>query len=134
MMKKSTLFLLLLMAGILSGACSQSGSGTSTTVDDDKLKDPKTSVEYQLELVKAGNVEKLKNCVMPQVREKVTKEGVDKAKTNAATYTIEDLYDSAEMGEENGKKTAKVKMKNGRTLTMLVETDGKWLSNSVWFK
>lgn len=71
---------------------------------------------------------------MPNVRDKVTKEAVDKAKTNAANYTIEDLYDSAENGEEDGKKTAKVKMKNGRTLTMLVENDGKWLSNSVWFK
>lgn len=130
MTKKITLLLLLLTAGISLAACSQSGAA----VDNDKLKDPKTSIAYQLELVKAGDAEKLKSCVMPNVRDKVTKEAVDKAKINAANYTIEDLYDSAEMGEEDGKKTAKVKMKNGRTLTMLVEDGGKWLSNSVWFK
>ena len=134
MRKHLTLFLLLLTAGILFAACSQSGAGTVAAVDNDKLKDPKTSIAYQLELVKAGDAEKLKSCVMPNVRDKITKEAVDKAKTNAANYTIEDIYDSAEMGEEDGKKTAKVKMKNGRTLTMLVESEGKWLSNSVWFK
>lgn len=133
-MKKLTLFLILLTAGILFPACSSSGTSTGTAVDESRLKDPKSSIEYQLELVKAGDFEKLKSCVMPDVRDKITKEGVDKAKTNAANYTIEDVYDSAEMGEEGGKKTAKVKMKNGRTLTMLVENDGKWLSNSVWFK
>ena len=133
-MKKLTIFLILLTAGILSAACSSSGTSTGTAVDESRLKDPKTSVEYQLELVKAGDFEKLKSCVMPNVRDKVTKEGIEKAKTNAANYTIEDVYDSAEMGEEDGKKTAKVKMKNGRTLTMLVEENGKWLSNSVWYK
>jgi len=38
------------------------------------------------------------------------------------------------MGEADGKKTAKVKMKNGRTLSTLVETDGKWLADTIWFK
>jgi hypothetical protein len=28
----------------------------------------------------------------------------------------------------------KIKMKNGRTLTTLVKTDGKWLADTVWFK
>ncbi|HEX8286214.1 MAG TPA: hypothetical protein VF588_22830 [Pyrinomonadaceae bacterium] len=47
---------------------------------------------------------------------------------------IDDLYASAEMGEADGKKTAKVKMKNDRALTTLVETDGKWLADTIWFK
>lgn len=134
-MKKTTLFLLLVATAILSVACSQSsGTASGVAVDESRLKDPKSSIEYQLELVKAGDFEKLKSCVMPEVRDKITKEGIDKAKTNAANYTIDDLYESAEDGEMDGKKTAKVKMKNGRTLTMLVEDNGKWLSNSVWFK
>src|SRR5436190_1437105 len=121
-MRKQLILILLLIAG-LSVACSQSGTGAA--VDGDKLKDPKSSIAYQLDLVKAGDAEKLKSCVTAQVRDKITKEAVDKAKANSANYTIEDLYDSAETGEEDGRKTAKVKMKNGRTLTMLVETDGK---------
>jgi hypothetical protein len=70
----------------------------------------------------------------PRVRDGVTQEVVDKGKTQAASYTIEDLYDSAEMGEADGKKTAKIKMKNGRTLTTLIETDGQWLADTIWFK
>lgn len=131
-MKKINL-LLIFTAAIFVAACSQAGTSTAG-FDAEKLKDPKNSIAYQLELVKAGDFEKLKNCVMPQVRANITKEGVDKAKGNAGNYTIEDLYDSAEPGEMDGKKTLKVKMKNGRTLTMLVEDEGKWLSNSVWFK
>ena len=133
-MKKLTLPLILIAAGILFAACGQTGTSTGAAIDESRLKEPKSSIEYQLELVKAGDYEKLKSCVMPNVRDKVTKEAVEKAKTNAANYTIEDLYDSAEDGEMDGKKTAKVMMKNGRTLTMLVEDGGKWLSNSVWFK
>jgi hypothetical protein len=98
------------------------------------LGDPKSSIAYQFDLVKAGDVDKLKSCLTPRVRDGVTKEVLDKAKTQAAQYTIDDLYASAEMGEADGKKTAKVKMKNGRTLTTLVETDGQWLADTIWFK
>jgi hypothetical protein len=37
-------------------------------------------------------------------------------------------------GESEGQKTAKITMKNGRTLTMLILTDGKWLSDTIWLK
>lgn len=98
------------------------------------LADPKSSIAYQFELVKAGDLDKLKACLTPRLRDGLTQEALDKAKTSAAQYTMEDLYASAEMGEADGKKTAKVKMKNGRTLTTLVETDGKWLADTIWFK
>ena len=48
--------------------------------------------------------------------------------------TIDDLFASMQEGEWEGKKTAKVKMKNGRTLTTLILTDGKWLADTVWFR
>ena len=98
------------------------------------LADPKSSIAYQFELVKAGDADKLKNCFTTRVRDGVTKEVVEKAKGEATRYSIDDLYASAEMGEADGKKTAKVKMKNGRTLTTLVETDGQWLADTIWFK
>jgi uncharacterized lipoprotein YajG len=107
---------------------------TSTSTASASLSDPKSSIAYQFEQVKAGDVEKLKACLTPRVRDGVTKEVVDKAKVDSAQYTIDDLYASAEMGEFEGKKTAKVKMKNGRTLTTLIQTDGKWLADTIWFK
>lgn len=130
MIKRSTLLVVLLVAGSFLIGC----KGTSTGTSDGSLSDPKSSIAYQFDLVKAGDVEKLKTCLTPRVRDGVTKEVLDKAKTDAAKYTIDDLYASAEMGEAEGKKTAKIKMKNGRTLTTLVETDGKWLADTIWFK
>jgi hypothetical protein len=131
LIKNLTLLLVLFIAGLLSVACKGASSGTSSS---NSLSDPKSSIAYQFDLLKAGDVETLKTCLTPRVRDGVTKEVVDKAKTDAAKYTIDDLYASAEMGEAEGKKTAKVKMKNGRTLTTLIETDGKWLADTIWFK
>jgi hypothetical protein len=130
MFKRLTLSVALLAAGSLLLAC----SGSSTNTGSGSLKDPKSSLAYQFELVKAGDVDKLKACLTPRVRDGLTQEVMDKAKVEAAKYTLDDLYASAEMGETDGKKTAKVKMKNGRTLTTLIETDGQWLADTIWFK
>lgn len=131
MLEKRYFLLTALFIAFVIASC---GGKAVVTSNNEALKDPKTSIAYQLELVKAGDMEGLRGCLTNRVRDNVTKEGVDKAKTNSVNYTIEDLYESAEMGEADGKKTAKVKMKNGRTLTTLVETDGKWLADTVWFK
>jgi hypothetical protein len=132
-MRRLALPAVLLALFCVAIACKMS-SGTSSGSGAAALGDPKSSIAYQFEQLKAGDVDKLKACLTPRVRDGVTKEVVDKAKTQAAQYTIDDLYASAEMGEADGKKTAKVKMKNGRTLTTLVETDGQWLADTIWFK
>ena len=157
-MRKAVLSAALLALGIASAACSAPTTDTTANTTTNaaannanvkasntapaatpaaragSLADPKSSIAYQFELVKAGDVDKLKNCFTPRARDGVTKEVVDKAQGQAAQYSLDDLYASAEMGEADGKKTAKVKMKNGRTLTTLIETDGQWLADTVWFK
>ena len=155
-MRSLTLSVALLAAVSLSAACSAPSTNTNTTANTSananansanvsasntapaakagSLADPKSSIAYQFDLVKAGDADKLKNCFTPRVRDGITKEVVEKAKGEAAQYTLDDLYASAEMGEADGKKTAKVKMKNGRTLTTLIETDGQWLADTIWFK
>ena len=130
MIKNLVLVAFLVGIGSLMVAC----SGLSRKTAEGSLSDPKSSIAYQFDLVKAGDVDKLKACMTERVRDGVTKEVVDKAKADAPKYTLDDLYASAEMGEYEGKKTAKIKMKNGRTLTTLVETDGKWLADTIWFK
>lgn len=146
MIRKLSLFVALVGAGSLLSSCSSSSdtttdtpappttSTTTSATSSGSLADPKSSIAYQLDLIKAGDADKLKTCLTPRVQDSVTQEVVDKAKTEAGKYTMDDLYASAEMGEDAGKKTAKVKMKNGRTLTTLIETDGKWLADTVWFK
>jgi hypothetical protein len=146
MTRNATLSVALLALVCLSAACSApasnanannasvTASNTAPAPKAGSLADPKSSIAYQFELIKAGDADKLKNCLTPRVRDGVTQEVVDKAKAGASKYSLEDLYDSAEMGEADGKKTAKVKMKSGRTLTTLVETDGQWLADTIWFK
>ena len=107
---------------------------TQSLPSTEPLSDPKTVIAYQFELLKAGETEKLKVCFTEWLRERITTEQVEKGKSMAARYTLDDLVASIETGESDGKKTAKIKMKNGRTLTMLIETDGRWLADTIWFK
>jgi hypothetical protein len=101
---------------------------------DNPLSEPKKSIEYQLKLLKDGDAEKLKECFTKRQQDKVTKEAVTAAQKQVAKMTIDDLVKDVTMSEFNGMKTAKITMKNGRTLTTLILTDGKWLSDTIWFK
>jgi uncharacterized lipoprotein YajG len=147
MNRKRSLFVLLAACLILA-ACSAKDEGNTSnatggntansspgapTGSDSLLSDPKSSIAYQFQLLKAGDADKLRTCFTERLRDRITKERVDKARSNVGQMTIDDLFASMESGEYEGKKTAKVKMKNGRTLTTLVQTDGKWLSDTVWF-
>lgn len=100
---------------------------------DNRLSDPKGSIAYQFELLKAGDFDKFKECFTDRIKGRLTKEMVDEAKGKMSDVTMEDLFSSSQEGEYEGKKTVKVKMKNGRTLTTLVQTDGKWLADTIWF-
>ena len=132
----SGLILLLVLGSVFMAGCGGAGSnaGSSKTSDEGLNKSPKDSIAYQFELVKEGNTDKLKECFTERLRDRITPEAVEKAKSQASNYTLDDLVASVEMGEAEGKNTAKVMMKNGRTLTTLVQTDGKWLADTVWFK
>jgi hypothetical protein len=98
------------------------------------LNSPKDSLTHQMELLKAGDVEKLKACFTNRLQGSITAETVKKGKKELSNYTLDDLYASEERGEFEGSETCKVKMKNGRTLTTLMLQDGQWLADTVWFK
>jgi uncharacterized lipoprotein YajG len=148
-MKRPRYLFVLLMACLMFAACGakdeggSNNSGTTNKTADaspaapkgsgSSLADPKGSIAYQLELLKAGDADKLRNCFTTRLRDKITKERVDKAREKIGQITMDELYASAEQGEYEGKKTLKVKMKNGRSLTTLVQTDGQWLSDTIWF-
>jgi hypothetical protein len=126
-----TFVLIAAVCGFVLTACGTGIGNTSLTADALRTS-PKDAIAYQF--VKEGNLAKLKECFTERQQINLTPEVVEKGKAQAAKYTLEDLYAEAEMGEFDGKETAKIKMKNGRTLTTLVQTDGKWLADTVWFK
>ena len=144
MNRTSTMILLItavLMIGVgCSGGASKSGSeaGSSATPsnasNEGLKKTPKDSMAYQFDLLKAGDTDKLKECFTERLRERITPEVVEKGKSEAGNYTLDDHVGSVEMGQAEGHQTAKIMMKNGRTLTTLVQTDGKWLADTIWFR
>lgn len=99
------------------------------------MSTPRGSIGYQFGLLKQGNVEALKECFTEDVRERITAEAVKTGQQNAENTTLDDLLGEVIESEGLGAtRSVKIKMKNGRTLTTLVLTDGKWLAETVWFK
>jgi hypothetical protein len=111
-MNKIRTLILLLVAGLLLAACgskdgntgtgnaggnsggtsssnsggstsSSSGAGSSSSkAGDSSLSDPKGSLAYQFELLKAGDADKLRACFTERLRDSITKERVDKGTTS----------------------------------------------------
>lgn len=106
----------------------------ATVARADDTADVKAAIAAQFDLLKAGDVEKLKAHFTERQKERITKEAVEKGQANAAKMTIDDLVAEVAVTGEGKTKQAKIKMKNGRTLTTLILTDGKWLADTVWFK
>ena len=98
------------------------------------LSTPRGSISYQLALLHANDVEAFRECFTERLRSRVKEDQVAEASKEAAEMTLDDLFASVEEGEYEGKSTAKVTMKNGRTLTTLILTDGKWLSDTLWYR
>lgn len=104
------------------------------TEPNENSQDPKDAIAYQLGLLKAGNVDKAKACFTDRLKDDITAKIIEQNKKEIARMTLEDLFASVKINTFDGKKTARIKMKNGRTLTTLVLTDGKWLADTIWFR
>ena len=129
-MRYSTRLVLLATLLFSTASCTE----TVVTVAHPSPSTPKEVIAQQLELLKAGKLDALKAGFTERLRGKLTQEVIDKGKASAGDYTLDDLVASVEDGMDGAHKTAKIKMKNGRTLTTLVETDGVWLADTIWFK
>lgn len=121
--------LLLASSSLLPGC-----GGAKAAAGAPQATDPKSTIALQLSQLQAGDVAGLRAGMTERLRERITQEVVDKAKEQAGKSTIDDLVGNVELGTSEGKKTAKIMMKNGRSLTTLIETDGKWLADTIWFK
>jgi hypothetical protein len=121
----------LLSVSLVALACLSSPAADEK---DNPLSEPKKSIEHQLKLIKDGDADKLKACFTKRQQDKITKEAVAAAQKQVGKVTIDDLVKDVVMTEQGGVKSAKITMKNGRTLTTLILTDGKWLADTIWFK
>lgn len=102
--------------------------------EKEDIKAVKLAIETQVKLINEGKVDELKNHFTERQAKKLTAEMITKAKEEVAKYTIDELVASIAFGELDGKRTAKITMKDKCTLTTLVLTDGVWQADSLWFK
>ncbi len=91
-------------------------------------------ISFQIELMKKGDVEKLKVRFTERQRNKITKKMIEKAVKEVGNHSIDELVHKVEPGKYKGQLTAKIKMKNGRSLTTFVLVDGEWQADTLWFK
>lgn len=131
------LALLVMVLSLIGNAAPLFGGSGDLTQEhsrDASLATPRASIAHQLELLKAGDAGRLRKCFTERLRSRISDELIQKNKEVASHYDFDDLVSSVELGEADGQKTAKIKMKDGRTLTTLLLIDGRWLADTIWFK
>lgn len=105
-----------------------------TVASADSKETAKAEIGRQFELLKKGDVTKLRARFTERQKERVTADKVKKAQKELTKYTLDDLVESVIEDQYQGKRTIKIKMKNGRTLTTLVEENGQWYADTIWFR
>jgi hypothetical protein len=96
--------------------------------------DPKSTIARHVKLIQAGDIDLLRGCFTERLREGITPKAVEAGQKEVARYTLDDLVGAVEVGEHEGKRTAQIKMKNGRSLTTLVFVEERWLADTIWFR
>lgn len=117
-----------------AGSTAPEGAGDAPAETDVDVSTPRGAIAHQVELLKSGDVEAFKACFTARLQDRITAEAMAQGAEEVGSMSLDDLFASATEGEVEGRKTAKVKMKNGRTLTTLIFTDGKWLADTIWFR
>ncbi len=95
------------------------------------LSSPRSAVETQIARARAGDVVGLKACFVERLRDRIDEKNLKKAQERLEKLSLDDLV--AEIRQKKPGK-AKIKMKDGRTLTALVLKDGRWYAEKLWFK
>ncbi|MCA9015504.1 MAG: hypothetical protein KDA77_09270, partial [Planctomycetaceae bacterium] len=103
-------------------------------LEEQLVKKSREIIALQLQYIQQGDVAAMKPFFTKRVRKLITTEALEMAKQQAATATPEELIHSIQIEESGEEIRAKIKMKNGRTLTTLIPVEGKWEADTVWFK
>ncbi len=88
-------------------------------------------VAKQLTLIKKGDVKRLMPFFTARLQSRITVENVTKAAKEVDRVTAKVLVHRVELLNPS---TAKIKMKNSRTIATFVKRGGKWLADTIWFR
>ena len=101
---------------------------------DQLTKKSRESITLQLQYIRNLDVESMKPYFTERIRKLITTDLLKQAKQQAASAKPEELVHSIQIEDSGDQIQAKIKMKNGRTLTTLIPVNGKWEADTVWFK
>jgi hypothetical protein len=150
-MKRTLFVMLALSVGLLFAACSgdktEPTAAAATdqptpmsaarfpTTDELDPTNAQAVIFHQIELLRAGNVDELKLWFTARLAAELTPDVLTAAVAEAKNMpTKEQMAQTVEVRDEGGKRVAVVTMEGGRTLTTMVLTDGRYLSDTLWFK
>ena len=94
------------------------------------LEEARAFISQQLALLQAGDVEGLRRTFSRRQQDRIAPELLETAKPELSRYSLDDLAFAVEERSDG----IKIKMKNGRTLTVLVKEDDGWKADTVWMK
>ncbi|MFK7779028.1 MAG: hypothetical protein QM501_13065 [Gimesia sp.] len=104
------------------------------TLADQLTKKSREIISLQLQYIQNLDVKSMQPYFTKRLRARITTDSLEKAKQLATTATAEELVHSIQIEESGDQIQAKIKMKNGRTLTTLIPVNGKWEADTIWFK
>ncbi len=109
--------------------------GTSKKQLADQLtKKSREIIKLQLQYIQNLDVKSMKPYFTERVRNLITADLLKSARKQAETARPEELVHEIQLEESGDQIQAKIKMKNGRTLTTLIPVNGKWEADTIWFK
>jgi hypothetical protein len=90
-------------------------------------------IAQQKQLIHEGKVEELRAGFTERLRARITPEAVARGLKETDASTLAQLAAKVEIAVVGDLTVAKIRMENGRKLTTLVWTDGRWLADTIWF-
>ncbi|MCS7159669.1 MAG: hypothetical protein RMJ19_04290 [Gemmatales bacterium] len=91
-------------------------------------------VGKQVELIRAGKAEELKQLFTPRLREFITPELLHEAAKHLALVRVEDLVNQIHPMQKKDRHIIVVRQANGRLLTVFVWQHNAWLADTLWFR
>ncbi|MCH9656501.1 MAG: hypothetical protein K0U86_03420 [Planctomycetes bacterium] len=101
---------------------------------DQLTKKSREIIKLQLQYIQNLDVKSMKPYFTERVRNLITSDLLKSARKQAETASPEELVHSIQLEDSGDQIQAKIKMKNGRTLTTLILVKGKWEADTIWFK
>ncbi|MCS7166692.1 MAG: hypothetical protein RMI91_00095 [Gemmatales bacterium] len=91
-------------------------------------------VSKQIELIRGGKAEELKQLFTPRLRQFITPGLLHEAAKHLALVRVEDLVHQIHPMQKKDRHIIVVRRANGRLLTVFVWHNNAWLADTLWFR